>query len=174
MVLSERFGAVRMSPDDWLERLRVDIWDEEVRGRIERIQGELTSDLLSVGASVVVEWGTWMRAERDALRESALRSGALAHLEFLDAPLEVLWQRVRSRGHEQRIGSRAVTHDDMVAWSATIERPNDNEIAGYDPLPPATDGNGPGRRPTRLAAGSLRVDRGRWRWYRSRPCSAAC
>lgn len=138
--LAARLGAVRVSPDDWLERLGIDIWDADARRRVERIQAELTSDLLRTGASVVVEWGTWMRSEREALRASALRSGALVHLEFLDAPLDVLWERIRSRGREQVVGARAVTRDDLATWSHTIERPDDDELITYDPLPPVTAG----------------------------------
>jgi predicted kinase len=143
--LATRFGAVRMSPDDWLERLAVDVWDETVRGRIEAIQGDLTVDLLRAGTSIVVEWGTWMRSEREVLRRRAIDAGALVHLEFLDAPVDTLWERVRLRGREQRpgIGSRAITRDDIVAWSDTIERPDADELAMYDPLPPVTAGERP-------------------------------
>lgn len=139
--LEARFRAVRMSPDDWLDRLGIDIWDATARGRIEQLQGGLTTDLLRAGTSVVVEWGTWMRVERDALREAAARAGALAHLEFLDAPVDVLWERVRARGREQAVGSRAITRDDMIAWSNTIERPDADEFAAYDPLPPVVAGD---------------------------------
>ena len=142
--LAARFGAVRMSPDDWLDRLGIDVWDEQARSRVERIQGELTSDLLRVGASVIVEWGTWMRSERDALGASARRAGALVHLEFLDAPIDVLWDRVRSRGREQHVGARAITSDEMASWSDTIERPSAEEIAAYDPMPPVVAGERPG------------------------------
>jgi len=140
--LEVRFGAVRMSPDDWLERLGVDVWDEEARGRIESIQGDLAADLLRAGTSVVVEWGTWMRSERDALRQRAIDAGALVHLEFLDAPVDTLWERVTARGREQRpgIGSRAIVRDDIVAWSDTIERPDADELATYHPLPPVVAG----------------------------------
>lgn len=143
--LATRFAAVRMSPDDWLERLGIDVWDENVRSRIEAIQGDLAVDLLRTGASVIVEWGTWMRSERDGLRRRAIDAGALVHLEFLDAPVDTLWERVRSRGREQRpgIGSRAITRDDIEVWSDTIERPDADEFATYDPLPPVGAGERP-------------------------------
>lgn len=142
--LADRFGAVRMSPDDWLERLGIDIWDEGARSRTERIQADLTVDLLRIGTSVIIEWGTWMRSEREALRDSARRAGALVHLEFMDAPLDLLWERVRTRGREQEVGARAITRDDLVIWSDRIERPGDDELAGYDPLPPVVAGERPG------------------------------
>ena len=95
-------------------------------------------------ADVVVEWGTWARSERDTLRALARRAGALVHLELLDAPLDELWQRVSERGYEQVAGSRAITRDDLVEWSATIERPTDDELGTYDPMPPVRAGELPG------------------------------
>ncbi len=142
--LEERFDAVRMSADDWMGRLGTDIWDDAVRARIEVIQRDLAMPVLLAGTDVVIEWGTWARSERDELRALARRAGALAHLEFLDAPLDELWDRVRTRGHEQSVGSRTITRDDLAAWSTIIERPTANELHTYDPMPPVRSGERPG------------------------------
>lgn len=142
--LTERFGALRMSVDDWMEQLGVDIWDERSRARIERIQRDLTADLLRVGASVVVEWGTWARFERDELLAIARGAGAFAHLELLDPPLDVLWDRVRHRGREQIAGSRAIRRADLEEWATVIDRPSAEEFAAYDPCPPIGAGDRPG------------------------------
>lgn len=104
--LAERFGAVRLSVDGWTERLGPDGVDETFRDRVVRIQRELTTDLLRLGTSVVVEACAGTRAERDALRRSARRSGALVHLEFLDMQ------------------------------SDTTDRPTVDELARDDPMPP--------------------------------------
>lgn len=142
--LAERFGAVRMSADDWMEHLDADIWDEQVRQRIETIQFERTSDLLRTGTNVVVEWGSWTRDERERLRRCASAAGAVAHLEFLDPPPDVLWQRIRDRAREQVVGSRAITRADLDGWSESIERPTDDEFRHYDPMPPVRAGDRPG------------------------------
>lgn len=133
-----------MSADDWMERLGVDIWDEGVRQQVETIQGELTSQLLRAGSGVVVEWGTWARTERDRLKARAHGAGALVHLEFLDAPIEILWDRIRSRAREQVVGSRAIRREELETWSETIERPTDDEFAEFDPMPPVRAGERPG------------------------------
>jgi predicted kinase len=136
--IAERFGAVPMSPDEWMERLGIDVSDQETRGIIESIQADLTIDLLRSGASVVVEWGLWTRAERDQLRSRAKAAGAFVHLDFLDAPVDTLWDRVR--GREQQIGSRAITRADLEAWSRVVERPAADELASYDRAPPLRTG----------------------------------
>lgn len=133
--LAERFGAIRMCADDWMELLAVDIWDDDARDRIETIQGNLASTLLRVGTSVIVEWGSWTRRERDRLRDAARAAGGFAHLEFLDAPPDVLWQRIEARGCEQAVGSRAITRADLDGWIRAFERPSRSELATYDPMP---------------------------------------
>jgi len=142
--LCERFGAIRMSADDWMERLGTDLWDEDARARIERIQRGLTADLLRVGTNVVVEWGAWARFERDDLLAIAGGAGALAHLEFLDAPVDVLWHRVVDRARQPRLGGRAITRADMEEWSTIIDRPTSEELDSYDPIPAVTAGDRPG------------------------------
>jgi hypothetical protein len=63
--------------------------------------------------------------------------GAAVELRFLDAPVELLWERVRERGVEQRLGSAPITRDHLEQWEAELERPDDAELALYDPpLPP--------------------------------------
>lgn len=142
--LEERFGAVRMSADDWMAELGHDIWDEAVRARIETIQRELTLPILSAGTHVVIEWGTWTRAERTRLRAVARAAGSLVHLEFLDAPLADLWERVSGRGREHVAESRAITRSDLEEWSTVIERPTAEELRDYDPMPPVRAGEQPG------------------------------
>lgn len=138
--IAERFGALRLSADDWMEQLGVDIWDEDARADVEEIQGDLTMTLLAAGASAVIEWGTWTRAERDRLRDRAVRAGALVHLELLDAPVDVLWARVSARDRERHVGSRAITRAELEQWSTIIERPTADELASYDPMPPVRAG----------------------------------
>ena len=74
--LEHDFGAVRLSPDDWMDALSVNLYDEESRQRIETLQWTLAQRLLALGMVVIIEWGTWARAERDTLRLRARELGA--------------------------------------------------------------------------------------------------
>jgi predicted kinase len=66
--LETELDAVRFSPDEWMARIGVDLFDQDVRAEIEAIQWEITQRLLRDGDVVVIEWGTWSRTERDELR----------------------------------------------------------------------------------------------------------
>jgi predicted kinase len=70
-----RLRAVRLCPDDWMGALSIDLWDEAARAKIEALQWKLAQDLLARGLIVIIEWGTWGRPERDALRVRARRRG---------------------------------------------------------------------------------------------------
>ncbi len=113
LVLERQLDAVRFSADDWMIRLGIDLFDSPTRDGIENIQRELAQRLLSLDGLVIIEWGTWGRSERDRLRTMARGAGAAVELHFVDAPLDVLWQRVEARGLEQRHGGRALTRGDI-------------------------------------------------------------
>lgn len=131
--LATDLPAVRMCPDDWMMSAGIDLWDDSARGRIEALQLELALDLLRSGANVVIEWGVWTRAERDALRDAAHAVGARAELRYLSAPIDELWRRIEERDMEGRWGSRSITRHELEGWWTAYETPTDAELATYDP-----------------------------------------
>jgi len=130
--LERDLGAVRFSPGEWMAGLEIDLFDTSCRGRIEQLQWRLAQRLLALGTIVIIEWGTWGRAERDALREGARELGAAVELRFLDAPLYVLWARVQDRDIERKLGHRPLTLADLEEWSAIIQRPDAEELSLFD------------------------------------------
>ena len=120
--------AIRLCPDEWMADLAIDLWDEEARGRVEALQWRLAQGWLALGHTVVIEWGTWGRGERDALREGTRALGAAAELRFLDAPLEVLFARVQARAMEDP----PMTMAQMREYDGLIQRPTSEEMALFD------------------------------------------
>ena len=126
--VEQNLRAVRFCPDEWMNALEVGLWEGEARERIEQLQWKLAQDLLTLGHNVVIEWGTWARSERDALRTRARALGAAVELHFLDVPVEVLFNRIRLRNRERP----AMTLDDMRKWDQIFERPSTEEMALFD------------------------------------------
>jgi len=108
--LQKQFDAIRFCPDEWMQALSLDIYDER-RAKIEALQWELARGLLH-GLIVVVEWGTWGRPERDALRVGARELGAAVELHYVHAFEEVLFERIHRRGME----NPPITKDDLSRW----------------------------------------------------------
>jgi predicted kinase len=81
-----------------MDALSIDIYDEERRAKIEALQWKIAQELLKHGLTVVIEWGTWARSERDVLRLGARALGAAVELHYLSAPVDVLFDRIQRRG----------------------------------------------------------------------------
>ena len=126
--LEARLGAIRFAPDEWLEALALDLYDEAKREKIEALQWNLARQLLAHGLTVIIEWGTWGRSERDALRLGARELGAAVELHYLSAPVDVLFERIQSRGLE----NPPITRDQLLQWAEIFQAPAAEEMALFD------------------------------------------
>ncbi len=127
-MLERRLRAVRFSPDDWMDALSLNIWDEERRGKIEALQWKFGQELLALGLTVIIEWGTWGRSERDTLRLGARALGAAVELHYLSAPVDVLMDRIQQRGTE----APRIERDQLLRWVEIFQTPTPEEIALFD------------------------------------------
>jgi predicted kinase len=127
-LLESRLRAIRFSPDEWMRALSLDLYDEERRGRIEAVQWKLAQELLAHGVTVIIEWGTWGRSERDALRLRARELGAAVELHYLHASMDVLLERIQRRGME----SPPIEPDALSRWSKIFQPPTLEEMALFD------------------------------------------
>jgi len=126
--LEQRFDAVRLSADDWMTALAIDLWDEQKRGRIESLQWTIAQQLLTHGRIVIIEWGTWGRSERDTLRIRARELGAAVELRYVEAPIDVLFERLQRRGAE----APPITREQLVRFATLFMVPSDDEMILYD------------------------------------------
>jgi len=131
--LERECPGVRFDPDAWMADLGIDLFDQAARARVEGLQWRLARRLVELGGTAIIEWGTWGRSERDALRASAREIGAAVELRFLDPPPDVLWSRVRDRDVEGHLGRRPLTPADMERYAQAVERPDADELALFDP-----------------------------------------
>jgi predicted kinase len=126
--LESRLRAIRFSPDEWMDALSIDLYDEERRAKIEALQWKFAQELLACGLTVIIEWGTWGRAERDTLRLGARALGAAVELHYLSAPEDVLFERIQCRGLEKP----RIERDALSRWFETFQAPKPEEMALFD------------------------------------------
>jgi predicted kinase len=126
--LEGRLSAVRFAPDEWMDVLALDYYDEERRGKIEALQWRLAQQLLALGLTVIIEWGTWGRSERDALRLGARALGAAVELHSLAAPLDILFERIQGRGMEHP----PIAREAVLGWFEIFRAPTPEEMALFD------------------------------------------
>ena len=121
-------SAVRMSADDWMTALSINLHAEEQRTKIEALQWELAKRLLSLRQNVVIEWGAWGKWERDAFRTEARALGARVELYYLSAPLEELFARIQQRNMEDP----PIEWPEVQKWADVFEAPAPAEMKLFD------------------------------------------
>lgn len=126
--LESRLHAVRFSPDEWMDALSIDLYDEQRRGKIEALQWKFGQELLALGLTVIIEWGTWGRSERDTLRLGARALGAAVELHYLSAPCDVLFDRIQRRGMEDP----PIERNALSRWFEIFQAPTPEEMALFD------------------------------------------
>lgn len=120
--------SIRLCPDEWMDALSLDLWDEAMREKIETVQWQLGQQLLILGLTVIVEWGTWGRSERDALRLRARELGVSVELHYLFAPVEVLLDRVQRR----RMENPPIRREQLLEWADAFQTPTAEEQTLFD------------------------------------------
>jgi predicted kinase len=126
--LETRLRAIRLSPDEWLDALSIDLYREDVREKMEAMQWKLAQDLLALGLTVIIEWGTWARSERDTLRLRARALGAAVEVHYLAAPVDVLFERLQRRGRE----NPPIEREALALWAEMFQVPTAEEMALFD------------------------------------------
>jgi predicted kinase len=111
-----------------MDALSISLYDEEKRGKIEALQWKFGQELLALGLTIIIEWGTWGRSERDTLRLGARALGAAVELHYLSAPVDVLFERIQRRGRE----NPPIQRDVLSQWFEMFQAPTPEEMALFD------------------------------------------
>jgi predicted kinase len=127
-LLEDKLRAIRFCPDEWMDALSLDLHDESRREKIEGLQWKFAQELLARGLTVIIEWGTWGRSERDTLRLRARELGAAVELHYFAAPVDVLFERVQRRAME----NPPIRRDDLLKWMEIFQAPAAEEMLLFD------------------------------------------
>lgn len=122
-------GAVHIDMDSAMQERGISIVDYDARFAMQPEVEARIAPLLAQGASVVAEFGSWTRDERDRLRGLATASGARTELHWLNAPPEECIRRIRERGGE---GVDMLTMLITEFAPEGYEPPTREEAAQYD------------------------------------------
>jgi predicted kinase len=131
-------SAVRLTKDEWLWALGSTPWDEPIREKVERELWRLAQEILSLGVSVVLDFGLWARIERDEMRSAARDLGVGVELHYLDVPADELWRRIEARNSEPPWDSYPIRRADLDGWLGGFQAPDAAELALFD-LPPTSN-----------------------------------
>jgi predicted kinase len=104
--LAQETGALRFSPDECMTRLHGDdppaaLFNDYLAAILAQLTTEWTRAVQD-GRDVILDYGFWTRAERDATRKAATALGATARLYALDCPEPTARQRIHLRNTNLR------------------------------------------------------------------------
>lgn len=138
-VLAKRLAterqAVRLTKDDWLWAIGSSPWD---RGTAEKVEAELwrlAREILTLGPSVVLDFGLWARVERDEMRMAARSLGVGVELHYLCVTKDELWRRIETRNSAPPWDREPISRADLDQWLSVFQAPDDAELALFDPPP---------------------------------------
>ena len=127
--------AVRLTKDEWLWAVGTSPWDRSTGEKMEQQLWRLAQELLTLGSSVVVDFGLWARDERDEMRAVARGLGVGVELHHLDVPSDELWRRIEARNSAPPWNEEPISRAHLEEWMTEFQAPDSDELALYDPAP---------------------------------------
>ena len=115
--------------DDAVVAAGLSLVDYEARFELQPQVEATIPGLLASGESVIAEFGSWARDERDRLRGLGDGLGVRTELHWVDAPLEVCRERILARGG---LGAEDLAGAILNSSREFYEPPSEDEIAAYD------------------------------------------
>jgi len=122
-------GAIRFSPDEWMEEMGISLWEDKAREGIEQRFWRLAQNLATLGVTSVLENGFWSREERESYLEVARDKGFQIELLPLFISKEETRARLEARGME---GDEKILSEKLDEYYESFEIPTDEELAQYD------------------------------------------
>jgi len=128
--------AIRMCPDEWIEQILADDGDAAERDRlrdpVENLQWDLAREYLGSGFTVILENGFWAEEERSLYAMGALELGSRIELFFLEADLDLLWNRVQARNAVLERKTWIMSREEVEAAWRQFQPPQSEELDFYD------------------------------------------
>jgi len=137
--LETKYSALRLTTDEWHIRLfGSDFGDNMTESEqaehdsrhesVESIMWDVAARVLVLGIDVVLDFGCWVRSQRDEFRSRAKNLGADSKIHFVDAPDEVLFERLKARNDMQAEGTFFIPEANLKEWIQIFEPPSSEEL----------------------------------------------
>jgi predicted kinase len=130
--LAAERDAQRFTKDEWVLDLGGDLWDEQLRIRLEGKLIELAFELLAAGRSCILDFGLWSREERDALRLRARRLGVRVELHYVNVELAELVRRTVQRRADAPETAPDISAEQLAVWASSFQAPSSAEQRLFD------------------------------------------
>jgi predicted kinase len=137
--LETKYSALRLTTDEWHIRLfGHDFGDNMTESEeaehdsrhesVESIMWVVAARVLVLGVDVILDFGCWVRSQRDEFRARAKNLGADFRIHFVDVPDEMLFERLKARNDKQAEGTFPIPEAKLKEWIQIFEPPTSEEL----------------------------------------------
>ena len=130
--LEHKYSALRLTTDEWHTRMfGQDANDKEHDARHELIESllwDVAARVLSLGTDVILDFGCWVRCQRDDFRSRAKSLGADFKIHFTYASEEVHLTRLAERNAQLPYGVFRIPEASLKKWFLIFEPPTNEEL----------------------------------------------
>jgi predicted kinase len=137
--LETKYFALRLTTDEWHIRLfghdYADNMTESEEAKhdsrhdsVEAIMWDVAARVLVLGVDVILDFGCWVRSQRDEFRSRAQNVGADFKIHFVDVPEEVLFERLKSRNDRHTEETFFIPEAKLKEWIRIFEPPSSEEL----------------------------------------------
>jgi len=141
--LETKYSALRLTPDEWhIQLFGHDFGDnmtetEEVKhdsrhDSVESLMWDVAARVLVLGVDVILDFGCWVRSQRDEFRSRAENLGAGFKIHFADVPEEVIFERLKARNDRDAEGTFFIPEAKLKEWIQIFEPPSSEELDSSD------------------------------------------
>ena len=137
--LETKYSALRLTTDEWHIRLfghdfrdNMTESDEAKHGSrhdsVESIMWDVAARVLVLGVDVILDFGCWVRSQRDEFRSRAKNLGVDFKIHFVDVSEEVLFERLEARNDMHTEGTFFIPKAKLKEWIQIFEPPSSEEL----------------------------------------------
>ena len=130
--LSVREKALLLTPDAWqLKLFGQDFpgpYHDKRHSDIESIMWDIAKSVLSLGTSVILDFGFWARVERDDFRSRANDLCVDFKLHYMDVPYTELYRRLEERNRNLPEGAFQIPKAEMDRFITIFQPPAADEL----------------------------------------------
>ena len=137
--LETKYSALRLTTDEWHIRLFGDDFREDMtesdeakhdsrHDSVESIMWDVAARVLVLGIDVILDFGCWVRSQRDEFRSRAKNLGADFEIHFVDVPEEVLFERLKAKNDMGTEGCFFIPKAKLKEWIQIFEPPSSEEL----------------------------------------------
>ena len=131
--LAESAPAVRLSIDEWMiplygEHMQRDVFDARLNTLMTLFK-ETAQQMLTLGVSVIFDFGFWTQNERIQFQAWAANLGVKSELIYLDVSFELCCERALNRNHQRADKSYEMNNEMLTMFWSWFEAPSRAEAA---------------------------------------------